>query len=565
MAFVLLSLCAFAPILAALVLMVGFKWPATKAMPLAWLTGALVGVAVWGMNPLTVVASTLQGFGGAITVLLIVFGGVLILYTLTQSGGMETINYGLDAISTDRRIQTILIAFLFSAFLEGAAGFGAPAAICAPLLLSLGFPPLAAALVALVLNSVPVTFGAVGTPLWFGLKNLRPQVEAAIAGGGKAAAIGGMQEFIFLVGQWAAVLHSIMAFALPLFVVCMLTRYFGPSRSWREGLGVWRFSLGASLAFVLPYLASAFFLGEEFPALLGGLVGLGIVIPAARKGWGLPARMWDFGPQSGWDPDWTGEISTAKHIEFCCHMSQFRAWLPYILVGLFLVATRVSFLPLADWVKAWEITIPHILGQEGITYSLRPLYNPGVVPFILVALLTVPMHRMRPAHISRAWRTALKRMKNPAIALLFAVALVQIFKNSSMNAAGYESMPLVMAQGVAALAGASWPFFAAFIGALGSFITGSNTVSDLLFAQFQYGIASELELPRQIIVALQAVGGAMGNMVCIHNIVAACATVGLVGMEGVILKRNVLPLLLYGAVVGVLGLLFCYVLFPGVF
>jgi lactate permease len=490
---------------------------------------------------------------------------VLILYTLTQSGGMETINYGLDAISTDRRIQTILIAFLFSAFLEGAAGFGAPAAICAPLLLSLGFPPLAAALVALVLNSVPVTFGAVGTPLWFGLKNIRPQVEAAVAGGGKAAAIGGMQEFIFLVGQWAAVLHCVMAFALPLFVVCMLTRYFGPSRSWKEGLGVWRFSLGASLAFVLPYLASAFFLGEEFPALLGGLVGLGIVIPAARKGWGLPARVWDFGPQSGWEPEWTGEISTEEHIEFCCHMSQFRAWLPYVLVGLFLVGTRVSFLPLVDWVKAWEIAIPNILGQEGITYSLRPLYNPGVVPFILVALLTVPMHRMRPIQVSRAWGTALKRMKNPTIALLFAVALVQIFKNSSLNASGYDSMPLVMAQGVAALAGASWPFFAAFIGALGSFITGSNTVSDLLFAQFQYGIASELELPRQIIVALQAVGGAMGNMVCIHNIVAACATVGLVGMEGVILKRNVLPLLLYGAVVGVLGLLFCYVLFPGVF
>ncbi|MEF8889175.1 MAG: L-lactate permease, partial [Desulfohalobiaceae bacterium] len=148
---------------------------------------------------------------------------------------------------------------------------------------------------------------------------------------------------------------------------------------------------------------------------------------------------------------------------------------------------------------------------------------------------------------------------------LFAVALVQIFKNSSMNASGYDSMPLVLAQGVASLAGASWPFFAAFVGALGSFITGSNTVSDLLFAQFQYGIASELELPRQIVVALQAVGGAMGNMVCIHNIVAASATVGLVGMEGVILKRNVLPLLLYGTVVGILGLLFCYVLFPGIF
>jgi lactate permease len=560
-----LALCAFAPILAALILMVGLKWPATRAMPLAWLIAALIAGAVWDMAPLTVLASTLQGFGSAITVLLIVFGGLLILYTLSESGGMETINAGLHSISTDRRIQTLLIAFIFSAFLEGAAGFGAPAAICAPLLLSLGFPALAAAIVALILNSVPVTFGAVGTPIWFGLKNLEPKIEAAAASSGSQLGFSGMDGFNLLVGQWAALLHSCMAFILPLFVVCLLTRYFGRRRSWSEGLEVWKFSLFASLAFTLPYVGSAFLIGEEFPALLGGLVGLGIVLPVARQGWLQPRRPWDFGPQSGWEAQWTGDIPTKEHIEFCCHMSQLRAWLPYILVGLFLVVTRMSGLPFNAWIKAWEITIPNILGQEGITYSIQPLYNPGVIPFILVALLTIPLHRMRPAHVQRAWATALKRMKNPTIALLFAVALVQIFKNSGMNPAGYLSMPLAMAQAVATVAGASWPFFAPFIGALGSFITGSNTVSDLLFAQFQYGIATALELPRQIIVALQAVGGAMGNMVCIHNIVAASATVGLVGLEGVILKRNVVPLLLYGAVVGGLGLLFCYVLFPGAF
>jgi lactate permease len=167
--------------------------------------------------------------------------------------------------------------------------------------------------------------------------------------------------------------------------------------------------------------------------------------------------------------------------------------------------------------------------------------------------------------VKKAWGQAFVRMKNPTIALLFAVALVQIFKNSSMNPMEYASMPLSMAEAVAAVTGGSWPLFAAFIGALGSFITGSNTVSDLLFAEFQYDIATALELPRQIIVALQAVGGAMGNMVCIHNIVAASATVGLVGMEGLILKRNVIPLLLYGAVVGIMGMVFAYIIFPGVF
>ncbi|WP_027371518.1 L-lactate permease [Desulfovermiculus halophilus] len=560
-----LGILAFVPILVALVLMVGFRWPATRAMPLAWLTAAILAAAVWQMDITLVLASTLQGFASAVTVLLIVFGALLILYTLSESGGMETINYGFHGISTDRRVQAIIIAFVFAAFLEGAAGFGTPAAIAAPLLLSLGFPPLAAVLVALILNSVPVTFGAVGTPIWFGLKNLEGKINEAVVSSAHQLGFSNIDGFYMLIGKWAAVFHSVMAFLLPLFVICFLTRFFGQNRSWKEGLGAWKFSLVASLVFVIPYVGSAFLFGEEFPALLGGLIGTGAVIWIARRKLFLPEQTWDFGPQSQWDSSWTGEISTAKDINFQCCMSQFRAWLPYILVGLILVLTRVKFLPFGEMVKSLQFTIPDILGQEGVTYSLRPLYNPGVIPFILVAVLTIPLHGMSGAKVKKAWGTAFKRMKNPTIALLFAVALVQIFKNSAMNPSDYASMPLAMAQAVASVAGASWPFFAAFIGALGSFITGSNTVSDLLFADFQYGIASTLELPRQIIVALQAVGGAMGNMVCIHNIVAASATVGLVGVEGLILRRNVLPLILYGAVVGIMGLLFSYVFFPTIF
>ncbi len=561
----LLAVFAFAPILVALVLMVGLRWPATRAMPLAWLAAAAAAVFVWKMDLIAVAASTLQGFASAVTVLLIVFGALMILYTLSESGGMETINHGFHGISTDRRVQVIIIAFLFEAFLEGAAGFGTPAAIAAPLLLSLGFPALAAVLVALILNTVPVTFGAVGTPVWFGLKNLEGKIEAAVSEHGASLPFSDMDGFNMLVGQWSAVFHTVMAFVLPIFVVCLMTRLFGQNRSFKEGLAIWKFSLFASAVFVIPFLGSAFFIGEEFPALIGGLVALPVVLYAAMRKWLLPAQSWDFGPQSTWEAEWTGEIATAHKIEFTPQMSQFRAWLPYVLIGLILVLTRVQFLPLVQWVKAWSIGVSDILGQAGINYSLQPFYNPGIIPFILVAVLTVALHRMPPQKVKKAWSEAFRRMKNPTIALIFAVALVQIFKNSSMNPVGYASMPLSMAEAVAAVAGGTWPLFAPFIGALGSFITGSNTVSDLLFAEFQYNIAAALELPRQIIVALQAVGGAMGNMVCIHNIVAASATVGLVGMEGVILKRNVVPLLLYGFVVGGMGLVFAYLLFPAAF
>ena len=155
-------------------------------------------------------------------------------------------------------------------------------------------------------------------------------------------------------------------------------------------------------------------------------------------------------------------------------------------------------------------------------------------------------------------------MKAATISLIASVALVKIFQGSGINpaiapdvAAGtaqyLPSMPLAMATAMAGLLGSVWPMFASYIGGLGAFITGSNTVSDMLFGMFQWDIAGQLNLPRIVILAAQAVGGAMGNMVCIHNIVAACTVVGLVNREGDILKRTFIPFVLYGLVVGIMS------------
>lgn len=560
----LLATIALLPILLALVLMVGLRWPATRAMPLAWLVTALAAVFVWKMPMGHVLAATLSGFGGAINVLIIVFGAILILYTLRDSGGMETINYGFHGLSRDRRVQVIIIAAIFAAFIEGAAGFGTPAAIAAPLLLSLGFPPLAAAMVCLVLNSFPVSFGAVGTPIWFGMSPLKDVVEAAIASG-LTGDITSFDMFLKHIGQWSALFHLPMIYITPLFVNMMLTRYFGANRSWTEGLGAWKFSLFASTSFAVPYIATAFLVGVEFPALIGGLVAIALVISAAKKGLFLPKDTWNFPEQSKWEKDWTGEIAAVETDEFKPRMSQLRAWTPYILIGVILVLTRISSLPLKAWLNNIVITVPNILGYQTVDFTMKPLYLPGTIPFMLVAILTIFIHGMRAEKVKAAWVDSVVRLKNPAIALFFAVALVEIFKETKNNPAGDPSMPLAMAQMAATYAGHSWPMFASFVGALGSFITGSNTVSDLLFAEFQYATATQLQIPHQIVVSLQAVGGAMGNMVCIHNIVAASATVGLAGLEGLLIRRNALPMLIYGLVVGVMGLLFCYVLFPNIF
>ncbi len=560
----MLALVALLPILLALVLMVGLRWPATRAMPLAWLVTAVSAIIVWKMPVGFVIASTLNGFGGAIGVLIIVFGAIIILNTLRDSGGMETINHGFFGLSRDRRVQVIIIGAIFAAFIEGAAGFGTPAAIAAPLLLSLGFPALAAAMVCLILNSFPVTFGAVGTPVWFGLKYLKTPVEAAIA----AHSTGNITDFgMFLkhIGEWSTIFHLPMIFIMPLFVNMMLTRFFGQNKSWTEGLGAWKFSLFASTCFAVPYMATAFLVGVEFPSLIGGLIATALVIIAAKKKFLLPKDEWDFGPQSTWEKDWTGAIATAEKQEFKAHMSQFMAWLPYILIGLILVLTRISSLPLKAWLNSIQIAIPNIMGYQSVDFSLKPLYLPGTIPFMLVAIITIFLHRMPGKKVAQAWGDSFKLMKNPTIALFFAVAMVEIFKQSAHNTISAPSMPLAMATAAAAMAGHTWPLFASFVGALGAFITGSNTVSDLLFGEFQFATATQLGISHQIVVALQAMGGAAGNMVCIHNIVAASATVGLAGMEGMLIRRNALPLCIYCITAGVMGMIFIYKVFPGTF
>lgn len=563
----MLALIAFVPIAIVLVLMVGMRWPATKAMPLAWLVCAVLGAVFWEMPAGFLAAATLSGFGSAINVLIIVFGAILILYTMQVSGAMETISYGFLGISRDRRVQTIIIAFMFGAFIEGSAGFGTPAAIAAPLLLGLGFPALAAVCVCLIFNSVPVTFGAVGTPVWFGFKTLRTPVEEAIT---QAAATGTdigfstFDQFLKHVGQWAAITHAIIAFGLLVFVLCFLTRFFGKNKRWSEGLGAWKFAIFAAVAYNIPYLFTAFVFGVEFPSLLGGLIGLGIIVAGAKNGLFLPKEEWDFGDRSTWEKEWMGMIE-AGSTDLKPRMSQFAAWLPYILIAGLLVLTRIGSLPFKGWVTAWVIKFPHILGYETVNFAMKPLYLPGVIPFMLVAVITVFLHKIPAAKVGEAWSESFKRMKNPTIAMLFAVAMVEIMKQSGNNMVGYSSMPLTMAKAIAAITGQTWPMFASYVGALGSFITGSCTVSDLLFADFQFGLATTIGASREIVVALQGVGGAMGNMICVHNVVAASATVGLVGMEGLIIRRTMIPMVLYGLCAGTIGMLLCYVFFPGVF
>ncbi len=549
----LLAILAFLPIIVVAVFLVGLKWPASKAMPLSYLCAVLLALFVWDVAFPKVAAASVHGLIVAITLLFIIFGAILLLNTLQESGGLHTIRRGFTDITPDRRIQVIIIAWLFGSFIEGSAGFGTPAAVAVPLLVGLGFPAMAAVVSGMIIQSTPVSFGAVGTPMIVGVgSGIEPLTQ-----------ITDVSTFVFGVAGKVALLHAIAGLFIPLFLVSILTRFFGKNRSFSEGLKVWKFALFASLAMTIPYVIVANVLGPEFPAMIGGLIGLLIVIPAAKKGFLMPKNdeIWEFEAKDRWDPTWTGKIELKQSDIYAGKISMWRAWTPYVLIAILLLISRLT--EVGDWLKSVTFTLPNIFGTE-ISSSWEILFSPGFI-FIVVAVITYYIHGMKGQDFARAWKDSARTMILAGSALVFTVPMVQVFLNSDGGAAGYQEMPLVLAEGVANLAGSVYPIFATFIGGLGAFVAGSNTVSNMMFSLFQYGVGDQIGGNPTWMVALQAVGGAAGNMICVHNVVAASAVVGLVGKEGHVIRKTLLPFCYYALLLGSVGYSIMWTAEKGIF
>jgi lactate permease len=182
-----------------------------------------------------------------------------------------------------------------------------------------------------------------------------------------------------------------------------------------------------------------------------------------------------------------------------------------------------------------------------------PLYLPGGI-LVAVVIATVFLHRMHARSLMKAVGESSRVLIGAGFVLLFTVPMVRILINSGVNAASLPSMPIAMAQWVADSVGDVYPLLAPAVGALGAFIAGSNTVSNMMLAQFQFGVATSLGISGALLVAVQAIGAAAGNMVAIHNVVAASATVGLLGREGATLRKTIWPTLYYILATGIIAL-----------
>lgn len=547
----LLSFLALLPILVVAILLVGFRLPAKTSMPIGFLLTAAVAFFAWDFSFASILASSIQGLFITFDILYIIFGAILLLTLLNYSGAIKVIRQGFSGISLDRRVQVVIIVWLFGSFIEGAAGFGTPAAIIAPLLLAMGFPAMAAVMLGMMVQSTAVTFGAVGTPILVGVRGglQGPELDSLLAASDLS-----FVDYLHLVTANSARMHAIAGTLMPFFMICMMTRYFGKNKSWREGLGMFPFALFGGLAFTVPYVLTAYFLGPEFPSLLGSLVGLLIVVTAAKRGFLLPKDTWDFPEKSSWPKIWLGSLDIKiNNGHNKAALSLVKAWAPYLFVALLLVLSRLPHLPFRSFLTGVQISYPEILGTV-ISGSSTPLYLPGTI-LIIVGLITVFLHKMAFRDVKAAFSESGRMLLGAGFVLVFTVPMVRIYINSGINPQELPGMPIVMAEWVALHVGAIYPFFAPTIGALGAFIAGSNTVSNLMFGLFQFGVAENLAMSTTLMVALQAVGAAAGNMIAIHNVVAAAATVGYLGKEGLIIRKTIIPTLYYIIVVGLMGML----------
>jgi lactate permease len=495
-----LTLLAALPIVAVLVLMVALKWSAVAAGATAAVGALLLALTAFDLGGQDFSFGPVQGVVGilagaawvALTVMLIIGPALGIHHLQQRTGATKALEAGLARITPDPRVAALLIVWFFCLLIEGAAGFGTPVALAAPFLVAAGFKPVTAVVGAMVGHASAVPFAAVGTPTLAQL----------------AIVDYGARELSWAVAPYMAVAGVVLAFVVAR-LVGTLVPTAGPP---------WRWMAVAYVGFFAPNLVIARFVGPELPSLVGSILGAIVFVLAVR----LVQRRRS-GAQVPAEASAEADVVAAAQREQAPPMSFLAATAPYLVLVLLVLVTRLVP-PVQDAARSvvWEW---ELFGH--FTESIEPLYHPG----LLLALAYVAgalWQRASLDDVAAAFRRATLQVV-PVFAALFAMVTVAF----TMSESGMTTQLAVAAAG----AGALWPVLSPFVGALGTFMTGSATASNILFTEFQDQTALAADLDPVPLLGAQGAGAAIGNIVCPHNVVAAAATVGLGGREGEVLTR----------------------------
>lgn len=495
---------AAVPVLLVLVLMIGFGWPAARAGVVTAIFTLVLALVVFDFGGADDPFGAPEGIFGvlaeaafiSLTVVGIIGPALGIHHLQERTGATARLRSALAQLHPDPRVGALLIAWFFALFMEGAAGFGTPVALAAPFLVAAGFQPVTAVTAALIGHAAGVSFGAVGTPV--------------------AAQLAIVDVDALELARATATYHLALGWILLSVVVVLVGRAFPD-----EPLP-WRWGVLAGILFFVPFGLVAVFVGPELPTLGGALVGVIVFALVAT---------WHRGHAADREP---AQLADDE-------MSVARAAAPYlVLVGLVLLTRLVT--PLRD---ALEGVLIEWRTDGGFNGSVRPLVHPALLltlAFVVGAVVQGASTRT----VRDAFWTATRRLGPVVVALLAMVTIARTMSNAGMT---------TELAAAAATTGAAWPLFAPAVGALGTFVTGSATASNVLFTELQQSTAEAADLPVTPLLGAQGFGAAVGNIVCPHNIVAAVATVGLTGQEGLVLRRTLPTAAIYVALGGGVALL----------
>ncbi len=452
----------------------------------------------------------------------VIFGAVFLYNITVRSGQFEVIKNFMASITPDRRLQALIIAFSFGAFLEGAAGMGAPVAITAAMLVGLGFNPLYAAAVCLIANTAPVAFGSVGVPI-LTASHMSDIPEMAIS-------------------QMIGRTLPILSIVVPFYLVAIMAGV-------KKTVEVWPALLVSGVVFAFFQWLTANYLGPMLPDVIAGLASL-VGLLLLLRFW-KPATTWRFAEEPPQTTDTTLRYSTGQII---------RAWSPFLIMTVMIIAWGLQ--PVKDALNSLGIVkfgIPgltdSILKADGTPLLIKPfefnyLSNSGLAVF-LACLLAIPLVGMSAQKSISTFTATLRQLAFPALTIASVLGFAFVVNNAGMSV----TIAIALAN-----TGVLFPFFSPVLGWLGVFLTGSDTSSNALFCKLQYTSADALGIDPVVTVSANASGGVTGKMISPQSIAIGTASVGLIGKEADLLRFTIKHSFIMLLIICVLTMLQAYVL-----
>lgn len=480
---------ALVPIIWLVIAMMVLKWATWKAALGSAVIAAIEALLIWHTPVQTVALSALEGICMALWPIVLVIVAAVFTYNLVcRSGGMDVIKRLLTSLSSDKRVVVLLVAWCFGGFMEGMAGFGTAIAIPAGMLAAMGFPPLFSCLVCLIANGIPTPWGSIGIPT---------VTLANVVGFENSISLSTMQS-----------IQSALFMILCPILIVMVT-----GKGFRALKGMWGITLASGISMVIPMIAVSYFVGAELVMVIASVCSLLVTGFMAKKMKPNPEYEMEL-------PETSGKLSMKEIMVACA---------PFLFIFVFLLGTSKLVPPINTFLAQFTSSIVFVEGQAPVNFAW--INTPGIWIF-LSAILGALVQKVPASVFFDVFKATLKQMSGSIYVMLSVLAAAKIMI--------YSGMIAEIAAFIIAVTGSFYPFFAPWLGCIGTFVTGSGTSSSVLFGQVQLNAAQSLGMDPYWIVGLNSLGVGAGKMMSPQSLSIALSAVDKQGEDSKLLKM-VLP------------------------